>query len=79
MEKPSIFPLSLPNSSILEGHGFPMIASAVNEIRAESVKRPTANLLVVNLHVKPYKPKRGESREILPRSRYQGTGASEEA
>lgn len=56
-----------------------MIASAVNEIRAESVKRPTANLLVVNLHVKPYKPKRGESREILPRSRYQGTGASEEA
>jgi hypothetical protein len=32
----------------------------------------TANLLVVNLLVKPYNQERGESRTILPRSGYQG-------
>jgi hypothetical protein len=51
----------------------------VFEIRAGYFEASTANLLVVILLVTPYKPKRGESREILPRSRYQGTGASEEA
>lgn len=30
-----------------------------------------ANLLVVNLHVRLYKPERGESRQVFPRSRYQ--------
>jgi hypothetical protein len=53
--------------------------SALPIHRAGTFGAITANLLVVNLLVKPYKPKRGESREILPRSRYQGTGTSEEA
>jgi hypothetical protein len=32
-----------------------------------------ANLLVVKLHVTPYKPRRGGSRTILPRFGYEGT------
>jgi hypothetical protein len=78
MKKPLIASLSFPVApSVLRTSEWSLSALPIH--RAETFKVITANLLVVNLHVTTYKPKRGESREILPLSRYEGTGASEEA
>jgi hypothetical protein len=77
IEKPLSLPLSLILGCISESQ-LAVIASVQAGFHS-ILKQHTANLLVVNLHVKPYNQRRDESRQFLPRPGLEGPRPSQEA